>query len=92
MDPADIYGVCGEDKESCMAEFDTKWSVVFEFNAVVLFFLGLSYVAVALGAYIYIARLAGAAITCFWNCFNVMTLFVTAAYRYSKQGRLCAMS
>ena len=88
----DVHAICGEDKENCFKDFNTKWHIVYEFNGVVLLFLSLSYASVAFGSFIYYARLIGAGCTVFWNCCHIAALIITASYRYSQQGRLCALS
>ena len=91
--PGAINSICdGMDEMECLRDFNTGWTTVFKYNAVVLYFLTMSFVAVAVGAWIYWARLAGAACACFWNCCQFIALMTTAANRFSKQGRLCALS
>lgn len=88
----ELNDICGADHLECRKDFNTRWTTVFEFNGVILFFLSLSYAGVAVGAFIYRARVYGAACTVFWNCCHLIALIVTAAYRFNKWGRLCALS
>ena len=84
----DFHEICGGelggDVDSCLKDFDTRWTTVFEYNGVVLLFLSLSYAAVALGAFVYLARVIGAGCTVFWNCCHAIALIVTACYRFNK--------
>ena len=80
----ELHEICGEDHATCRENFNTRWSTVFEFNAVVLFFLSLSYASVAAGSFIYMARVIGAGCTVFWNVMHLTAIIVTGALRYSK--------
>lgn len=88
----DLHEICGEDQESCLSNFDTNWHVIFEFNGVVLLFVSIAYATVAVGAFFYHIRLIGAIASCFMNFLHMIVLIVTASYRFSTHGRLCALS
>lgn len=88
----ELHEICGEDYDGCRKDFNTRWTTVFEYNGVILLFLSLSYASVAVGAFIYLARVIGAGCTIFWNCCHLIALIVTASYRFNRQGRLCAAS
>ena len=88
MNYVDFHEICGGelggDTDSCLKDFDTRWTTVFEYNGVVLLFLSFSYATVAVGAFVYLARVIGAGCTVFWNCCHVIALIVTACYRFNK--------
>ena len=67
----DFHEICGGDLggdiDGCLKDFDTRWTTVFEYNGVVLLFLSFSYAAIAVGAFIYRARVIGVGCMVFWK-------------------------
>ena len=90
VEGSEYIDICGSD-ENCIDEVDTGWHHVFEFNAVVLFMLFLTFAISSLGACFVYARLLGAFCFQIWSCCHLICILVTASYRWSKQGRLCSL-
>ena len=89
----DWLEICG--KEGCFdktSEINTNWHTIFEYNGVVMIFLTFSYLLVAIGSCSVYARVMGSLCATCWNCCNIICLMVTPAYRFSKQGQLCALT
>ena len=83
VESEDIFEICGVDHNECVKDIDTKWHLLFEFNGVILFFLGISFGVMSLGACFVYARLIGSVCVTLWNFFNVICILVTPALRFN---------
>ena len=88
----DLIDICGVDMGCLEGGIDTKWHVIFEFQGVVIFFLMISFLLALCGTWQVQLRLCGLLCGICWNCCHFIAMIVTAGYRFSRQGRLCALN
>ena len=74
------------------ADFDTKWSVLLFLNS--WLYPALTFCTIMLLAGVFVPPLmcCGCCGHCFGNCFHLVTIIVTAVFRYQAEGELCADS
>ena len=88
----EICGSVNTKSDSCLQEIKKgiDWSTIFVFNGVVLFLISFAFLLIAIGAYIFIARVAGACLNLWLGFAHFAAIIVTAVYRFNRRGFFAA--
>lgn len=81
---------CSKDKK-CLYK-GSQWSTIYLANGILLLLIALNMICVGVGSYKAMPRLIGAWVAQILCCAHFAIIIVTAVFRFSIAGRLCAMN
>ena len=69
-----------------------RWTIVYEFAGVILVLIALNGVVMVIGSWSWYARLGSSCCFCLLGILNLVSIIVTAVFRFNLFGQLAAIS